>query len=211
VAPAGRTSCRSVVYIGDSTSAGEVSTNYIPNPKLRLQAQLADAGVGTTFPEISGARSIVETFQGEPNAAEVAQAHIAGGFHGCWIVAMGTNDMDNIRVGSTVGPSARIARMMSIIGQQPTLWIAAVTLLPPTGPYSEAAMEQWNQSLVAACRQYPNMRIFDWPAHAQQSWFIPDGIHYYSPGYVARAYFIAKALARAFPDGTGFSPSCVVQ
>jgi hypothetical protein len=30
------TSCRAVVYIGDSTSDGETSSDYIPDPKLRL-------------------------------------------------------------------------------------------------------------------------------------------------------------------------------
>src|SRR5581483_9495705 len=55
-----KSSCRSVVYIGDSTSSGEISTDYIPNPRQRIDAQLADVGVTQTIPEISAARSIVE-------------------------------------------------------------------------------------------------------------------------------------------------------
>ena len=94
-----KSSCRSVVYIGDSTSEGEISTDYIPNPRQRLQAQLADVGVTTVNPEISGARSIVETFEGLPNAATVALDHVQCGFHGCWILAMGTNDVDNVARG----------------------------------------------------------------------------------------------------------------
>jgi peptidoglycan/LPS O-acetylase OafA/YrhL len=203
-----RTSCRSVVYIGDSTSEGETSTDYIPNPRQRLPEQLADVGVKVTLPEISGARSIVETFEGYPNAATVAQDHISQGFRGCWILALGTNDVDNVHDGSTIGFSARIARMMSIIGHRPVLWVDAVTVLS-SGPYSEPAMQRWNAALLAACRTYPTMRVYDWAAHAKRAYFIPDGIHYYSPGYVARSHLIARGLASAFPRDGPPSASCV--
>jgi hypothetical protein len=43
------------------------------------------------------------------------------------------------------------------------------------------------------------MRIFDWTAHARRRWFIPDGIHYYTPGYIARTQLIARGFAAAFP------------
>ena len=83
-----KTSCRSVAYIGDSTSAGEISTDYIPNPRQRLPAQLARVGVKLSLPEISGGRSIVEIFDGLPNAATVARNLLAHGFRGCWILAL---------------------------------------------------------------------------------------------------------------------------
>ena len=204
-----RTSCRSVVYIGDSTSEGEVSTDYIPNPRRRLPAQLADVGVRTTLPEISGARSIVETFEGQPNAATVAQQHISEGFRGCWILALGTNDVDNVHTGSTIGLGTRIAHMMSVIGSQPVLWVDTITLLG-SGPYSEDNMQKWNAALLAACREHPTMRVFDWAVHAKRAWFIPDGIHYYSPGYVARTHLIARGLVRAFPANAPPGAGCVV-
>ncbi len=213
-APAGppptKSSCRSVVYIGDSTSEGEISTDYIPNPRLRLPAQMADVGVHTTYPEISGARSIVETFEGQPNAATVAHQHVSEGFRGCWILALGTNDVDNVHDGSPIGFSERIAQMMSIIGHHPVMWVDVVTLLRD-GPYREETMQRWNAALTAACRRYPNMRVFDWAAHARRPWFIPDGIHYYSPGYVARTHAIANGLVAAFPEGQPPSDSCVVR
>jgi peptidoglycan/LPS O-acetylase OafA/YrhL len=205
-----KSSCRSAVYIGDSTSEGEISTDYIPNPRQRLQAQLADVGVTTTYPEISGARSIVETYEGFPNAATVAQNHISAGFHGCWILAIGTNDVDNVHTGGeNFGYTDRINRMMSIIGHQPTMWVTAVTLLK-SGDYSEANMQVWNHALLAACKRYPNMRVFDWAHWAKPQWFIPDLIHYYSPGYVARAHRISQGLAHAFPKSEPPSASCVV-
>jgi hypothetical protein len=205
-----RTSCRSVVYIGDSTSEGSTSTDYIPNPAERLPAQLADFGVTTTIPEISNARSIYETFEGQPNAQTVAQDHISSGYNGCWIIAMGTNEVDDVNTGSTIGYADRIRRMMTTIGHQPTLWIDAITLLSD-GPYRESDMQKWNAALLASCQRFPNMRVFDWASHAQPRYFIPDGIHYYSPGYVARTHLIAQALATAFPDGAPPAPTCVVR
>jgi peptidoglycan/LPS O-acetylase OafA/YrhL len=205
-----RASCRSAVYIGDSTSEGSISTDYIPNPAQRLPAQLVEVGVTTTYLEISGARSIVEIFQGQPNAQQVAQQHIASGFHGCWILAMGTNDVDNLSTGSNVGLPERIDRMMSSVHGQAVMWINAVTLVR-SGPYAEDGMLRWNRALGAACQKYPNMRVFDWASWARPSYFIPDGIHYYTPGYIARTHLIARALAAAFPYGQSPSPSCVVR
>ena len=204
-----KTSCRSVVYIGDSTSEGEISTDYIPNPRQRLAAQLADVGVTHFVPQISGARSIVEIYEGRPDAASVARTEVADGFHGCWILALGTNEAADVAVGSNVGLDQRIARMMKIIGDQPVLWVDAVTLVQ-SGAYAESGMRQWNADLAASCSRYPNMRVFDWAHYAKARWFIPDGIHYYSPGYVARAHDISRGLAHAFPAGESPSGGCVV-
>jgi peptidoglycan/LPS O-acetylase OafA/YrhL len=206
-----RSFCRSVVYIGDSTSEGETSTDYIPNPALRLPSQLARVGVRTVYPDISGARSIVEVYKNFPNAAAVARAHVSAGYHGCWILALGTNDVADIHTGSNVGLTARIARMMRIIGRQPVLWVDVITLVRPGSPYAEDGMQLWNRDLVQACARYPNMRVFDWASYAKRKWFIPDGIHYYSPGYVARSHLISQGLAHAFPARGGPSPACVVQ
>jgi peptidoglycan/LPS O-acetylase OafA/YrhL len=196
-----RTACHSVVYIGDSTSEGEISPSYIPNAGQRLGSQLTQVGVHTVYPEISGARSIVETYKGYPNGATVAQSHIHQGYHGCWILALGTNDVADVNVGSNVGLVGRIERMMSIIGHQPVMWVEAVTLLASGSPYNEPGMQDWNRSLLAACSRYPSMRVFDWPAYARRKWFIPDGIHYYSAGYAARAHVISRGLAHGFPAG----------
>lgn len=204
-----KTSCRSVVYIGDSTSEGEISTDYIPNRRQRLAAQIGDVGVKQFVPQISGARSIVEIYEGHPDAASVARQEVADGFHGCWILALGTNEAADVAVGSNVGLDQRIARMMKIIGDQPVLWVDAVTLVQ-SGAYAESGMQQWNADLVADCPRYPNMRVFDWARYAKARWFIPDGIHYYSPGYVARAHDISRGLLHAFPAGEPPSASCVV-
>jgi lysophospholipase L1-like esterase len=208
-APHAQTGCRSVVYIGDSTSDGEVQPDYVPDASSRLPAQLARVGVQQTLPEVSGARSIVEIWHGIPNAATVAEQHVSAGFRGCWILALGTNDAADLEAGSNVGLPARIARMMAIIGDQPVMWVNVTTLVG-SGYYAKTAMQQWDEDLLAACRRYPLMRVYDWAAQAEPQWFIPDGIHYTTDGYVARTRLIAQALVKAFPDYGSPSPTCLV-
>ena len=72
-----RTSCHAVVHIGDSTSDGLVLPAYQPDPAPRIAAQYRRVGVTTFIPEVSGARSIVETWHGFPNGYTVAQQLIA--------------------------------------------------------------------------------------------------------------------------------------
>ena len=212
--PAG-TSCQAVVHIGDSTSDGLISPDYLPDPRQRIAAQYARVGVTTFIPEISGARSIVETYEGQPNAYTVAQQQVQQGYRGCWVLALGTNDAADVYVGSPVSLATRIKEMMSLIGHQPVMWVTVTSLLA-TGPYAESNMLAWDQALIQACASYPDMRVYDWAAAAKERWFISDGIHYTSAGYAARARLIAQALARAFPAHgggaqTGPQPSCLVR
>jgi peptidoglycan/LPS O-acetylase OafA/YrhL len=208
-APSYGTSCTSVVHIGDSTSEGLVSPDYLPKRSDRIESQYAHQGVRREHMEISGATSIVETLPGGTNAQDVAGSLIDNGYDGCWVLALGTNDAADVYVGSSIALSTRIDRMMSVVGDQPVMWVNVKSLVG-SGPYAEANMEQWNTALEDACAKYPNMRIFDWAGVVKDSWYIPDGIHYTSPGYRARAQLIAKALAKAFPADGSESPKCVV-
>jgi peptidoglycan/LPS O-acetylase OafA/YrhL len=193
-----RTSCRAVVHIGDSTSDGLISPDYLPDPADRITARYAAIGITQQHMEISGGRSIVETILDQPNAYQVASSLVDSGYHGCWVLALGTNDTADVYVGSPVGRIERIERMMSLIGNQPVLWINVRSLVP-SGPYSEQDMLLWNQALEQEAPHYPDMRIYDWAAVVQPSWYIPDGIHFTSYGYEQRSRLIADALARAFP------------
>ncbi len=204
-----RTSCRAVIHIGDSTSEGLTSHDYLPRARQRIDAQYARVGATTQHFEISGARSIVETYEGQPNAYDVAQGWKRNGYRGCWVLAMGTNDTADVYVGSSTGQLARIRRMMSAIGNQPVMWVNVKSLLQ-SGPYAEQNMRRWNDALLQACPDYPNMRVFAWASVVRDVWFIDDGIHFSSPGYAARSRLIAHALAHAFPAGGGTSPGCIV-
>ena len=203
-----RTSCAAVAHIGDSTSDGLVSPEYLPNPAKRIAAQYHDVGVGSVRWDISGARSVVEVLPGQVNGYDAAQAIYRGGFRGCWVIALGTNDTADVAVGSNVGLMTRIQRMMAAAHGEPVMWVNLRSLLAG-GPYSEANMVTWDNTLLKACARYPNMRVFNWAALAKTKWYISDGIHFTSAGYAARGRLIAQALARAFPK-TGRSSGCVV-
>jgi hypothetical protein len=195
-----RTTCKDVVHIGDSTSEGLVSADYLPDPKDRIAAQYARVGATTAHLEVSGARSIYERFEGQPNAEEVAQSWKDQGFDGCWVLALGTNEAANVAAGSTITYDERIDRMMNVAAGDPVLWVNVRTI-ESSGPYAEANMEAWDKALVKACSRYPNMRIYDWASDVKDPWFIDDGIHFTTPGYQARSRFIADALLEAFPEG----------
>jgi len=203
-----RTSCQAVAHIGDSTSEGMVSADYLPNPARRLPQQYEDVGAQTVRTDISGARSVVEVLPGQVNGYDAARAMVRAGFGGCWVIALGTNDTADVAAGSGVGLVTRIRRMMSVANGEPVMWVDVKSLLV-SGPYAEPNMAKWNATLRQACARYPNMRIFDWASVVRTRWFISDGIHYTSAGYAARSRMIARALAMAFPFG-GQSSGCVV-
>ncbi len=202
-------SCHAVVHIGDSTSESLVSANYLPNPALRLDARYARVGAIHQNLQISGARSIVETYEGQPNAYTVAQEIIASGYKGCWVIAMGVNDAADIAVGSRVSAPQRIERMMSVIGSQPVMWVAVKSLVA-SGPYAESNMQSWNAALLQSCASHPNMRVLNWAALAQPSYYIPDGIHYNSPGSAVLAAAFATGLVNAFPASGPAPTHCLV-
>ena len=135
---------------------------------------------------------------GHPERRDDGEPVIKSGYHGCWVIALGTNDTADVAVGSEVSRAARIKQMMAMIGSQPVMWVEVKSILS-SGPYAESNMELWNQALQQALPSYPNMRLYNWPAVVQRSWFINDGIHYTSDGYAHRGQDIAEALAEAFP------------
>ena len=186
-----RTSCTSVVHVGDSTSVSLIDAD--------LDAQYRRVGVTDPRLEISGGRSIVETLSGQTNAAEVAAGLKAAGYEGCWVLALGTTDTANVAVGGSVSRAERIDRMLAAIGDDPILWVNAKTL-EPEGAWSNEQMLLWNQALVDAAARYPNITIYDWAAVVQDAWFGEDRIHYTPTGSTERARLIADALLAAYPS-----------
>jgi hypothetical protein len=203
-----RTSCRAVAHIGDSTSDGLVSPEYLPKPGERIVARYEDVGVRSVVTDISGARSVVEVLPGQINGYDAARNIVRGGFRGCWVIALGTNDTADVAAGSNVGLAARIGRMMKAAHGEPVLWVNVKSLLS-SGPYAEVNMLSWDHALISACAKYPNMRVYNWAAEVRTKWYISDGIHFTSIGYKHRARMIADALARAFPQA-GQSSGCLV-
>jgi hypothetical protein len=203
-----RTSCQTVAHIGDSTSVDLLSPVSVPNPAQRLGAQYRDVGVRHLHIDASGGRSVVEEMPGQVNGYKVASSYWAHGYRGCWVFALGTNDVADVQAGSAIGLTARIDQMMSAAHGEPVLWVNTRTELA-AGPWADAGEQAWDAALAQALKTYPNLRIFNWSAVAQPSWFLGDGIHYNTTGCAFRAHDIPAALARAFP-AAGHSASRIV-
>ena len=205
-----KTSCTDVVHVGDSTSIGLMSRDYLPNPSDRIDAQYKKFGVSNAVTDILGARSIVERWNNQPNAEEAVKSRIAAGYQGCWVFAMGTNEAANQVVGGTVPFDKRIDLLMQHVGNAPVLFLTVKTLLTK-GPYAQFGMQEWDDELVQACQKYPNLRVYDWAAEVQDSWYTTDKIHFTTPGYQQRAHRTAEALAIAFPQGGTPPAGCLIR
>jgi peptidoglycan/LPS O-acetylase OafA/YrhL/lysophospholipase L1-like esterase len=203
------TSCREVLHVGDSTSLGLVSSFVLPNVDDQIGARYRAVGVEHFLPEISGARSMVETYKDQPNATQVVRRQRASGYAGCVVLALGTNDSANTG-GDVEKLGARIDAMMALLGaDQPALWTTTRTLRD-RGPYQNANTKSWTQALTQACVRHPNMRVYDWASEVQDEWFSKDGIHPSGAGYRERAARIARALAHAFPKDGPSPAGCMV-
>lgn len=194
-----KTSCTRVAYIGDSVSLGMTSPETLPSAAARLDAQLAAIGVVDLRAEISGGRSIVETLPGQENAHDVAARLRADGFSGCWVIAIGTNDAANIAAGGQRQETERIASMMSVLGNDPVLWIDAATVTD-TGFWAATNMQSWDAGLVAMAAGYRNVRVVPWSTFVRPEWYVTDGIHLNAAGAAARVQYIAYVIAGSFPS-----------
>ncbi len=198
--PLPQTSCTSVVHIGDSLSVGLDSAGYVGSADARVSVRYAAIGVRTLRLESSGGRSVIERLEGQEDGEVVAKRIRKSGFHGCWVIALGTNDAANVHHGSQYGYSERIDRMMAVIGDDPVLWVDTKTTRR-TGDYGAAEMRMFNQALAKAHARYPGLKVYAWSDAALDTWFQRDGIHYSQGGAAYRAALIPAALAEAFPAG----------
>jgi hypothetical protein len=205
-----QTSCRSVVHVGDSTSLGLTDPRYLPRHADRIPAQYRDVGVRHVATDILGARSIVERYKGQPNADDATRSRMRRGYRGCWVFALGTNEVANQYVGGVVPLDQRIDRLMDDINGLPALWLTVKSRLS-SGPWGDDQMKLWNAALRRACARYPNLRVYDWRSQVHDDWYIPDGIHYTSTGYQQRARRTARALAIAFPAHRRPANGCFVR
>ncbi len=193
------TSCEQVVHIGDSTSVALFDPKGVGGDELTADQRYRAVGVATVYPDNDGARAIIEHVNGAPSALDVAQGVRDNGYHGCWVMMIGTNDAANIAAGSVISAEERVRRVMDVIGSDPVLWVNAVTQRTEDA-YRNASMLAWNDELDRLAVDYPNMRVFDWYDVVQPQWFRNDGIHYTVEGSAQRAALTAQSLVDNFPD-----------
>lgn len=199
--PNGKTRCTAVAQVGDSTSVAINDPNYLPNPADRADAAYSSVGVGKTIVDATVSRTIVETVNGNPNAATGVDQLIAQGFKGCWVIAMGVNDAGRVGTGAQVGAAERVERILGKLKGQDVLWPTIATTLGDGHDYGNQHMQAFNAAVAAARSRHPNLRVFDWATKAERSAFQPDGIHYTSQGAALRNKLFAQALVEAFPAG----------
>ncbi|MCK0437882.1 SGNH/GDSL hydrolase family protein [Gordonia alkaliphila] len=198
-----RTSCRQVIHIGDSTSVGIDDPAKFPDAADRLSAQYERVGAARTVLNATGGRSIVERVNGEPNALDAVTTERTRNPQGCWVIAMGVNDAANVGVGSTVSADERIDAIMAAVDGQSVLWPTVATRNPSVRGYDAANMDRFNAALARAATRHRNLRVYDFAADAQPSWFTDDGIHFNQSGTTQRNRLFATALATAFPAAAG--------
>ena len=132
------------------------------------------------------------------NAIEVAEDIRAAGFHGCWVLMIGTNDAANVAAGANVGLDARIESMLAIIGADPVLWVNTASVSTIQW-YGDDSMEAFNAALADAASRHVNLWVLDWAAVVQPEWYGPDGIHHDPTGRAWRTALTVQELASAFP------------
>jgi hypothetical protein len=207
-----RTRCTSVILVGDSTSEGLYGADSSLAPEENLRGQLQGVGVRSFTAAISGARSIIESYEGQPSGEDVVKKYVHAGYRGCWIIALGNVDAATVAkyAPDTASIPDRIDTIIKTIpADAPVMWMTTRTIRND-GDFRESVYPPWNQGLVRACGRYPNMRVFDWASAYKTAWIGPDGIHATTAGYRHKATLMAHAMAISFP-ATGESPdNCLV-
>lgn len=202
---AGKTRCTTVIHVGDSTSIGMFDDAYLSDPQRNAQVTYKSVGAHDVVADVTGARSTVESLEGDPSIRDSVQRLLDQGYgaDACWIIGAGVNDAANRAVGGSGEEDWRVDQIMELLGDAPVLWPTAATNLN-SGSYDNANMAPFNKALLAARDRYPNLVVYDWASDVRPEWFLPgDDVHYQTEGNEKRAEYFAKALTLAFPtDGS---------
>ncbi|PZO98059.1 MAG: acyltransferase [Corynebacterium urealyticum] len=204
-AQAGKTRCTTVIHVGDSTSIGMFDDGYLSDPQRNAQVTYKNVGAHEVVADVTGARSTVESLEGDPSIRDSVQRLLDQGYgeDACWIIGAGVNDAANRAVGGSGEEDWRVDQIMELLGDAPVLWPTAATNRD-SGAYDNANMAPFNEALLAARDRYPNLVVYDWASDVHQEWFLPgDDVHYQTEGNEKRAEYFSKALTLAFPaDGS---------
>ncbi|WP_296133002.1 acyltransferase family protein [Corynebacterium sp. YSMAA1_1_D6] len=204
-AQASKTRCTTVIHVGDSTSIGMFDDGYLSDPQRNAQVTYKNVGAHEVVADVTGARSTVESLEGDPSIRDSVQRLLDQGYgeDACWIIGAGVNDAANRAVGGSGEEDWRVDQIMELLGDAPVLWPTAATNRD-SGAYDNANMAPFNEALLAARDRYPNLVVYDWASDVHQEWFLPgDDVHYQTEGNEKRAEYFSKALTLAFPaDGS---------
>lgn len=204
--------CSTVIHIGDSTSIALNSPDYLPDPADRVGAQYKRVGAKDVYLDIKGARAVIERYKDDPNATEVVTNMESHHYKdACWVMAIGTNDAANVTAGNQTSAEDRIRTIMDIVkDEKHVLWPTVKTVNAAQSAYANSGMQHYDEALRKMCREYPNLRLYDWAGEVQDDWFIDDGIHPNTVGAKEKGRRFADALTQAFPKGKKPASQCTV-
>ena len=194
------TSCTDVAHISDSTGVYLWEAQYVDGAANTMGERYRSVGVERWIDDSSGGRAVRErTADWQTTALEAADAIRRGGFRGCWVVMIGTNDAANIAAGAGLSAEERILRLLYVFGDEPVLWVDAATARTSTA-YRNDSMRAWNDTLYRIAAERPNVEVLRWSERVRPEWFIDDGIHMSTEGRIWRAAMTSAALAEFFPS-----------
>nr|WP_183372896.1 GDSL-type esterase/lipase family protein [Gordonia humi] len=201
----GRTSCGSVVQIGDSTSVTADSASALGGADNTATAQYGRVGAPRVTVDALSGRAIV----GGPgtDAEQAVTQRLGAAGDACWVIAMGVNDAGAVADGDSVNADARIDRIMRQLNGRRVLWPTIATSNPDNAAFGQTSTTAFNDALRRATTRYPNLAVYDWAAAARPEMFAGDGVHYTAAGYAERNRRFADALALAYPTGSGTTPA----
>ena len=148
--------------MGDSTSIGMFDDAYLSDPQRNAQVTYKSVGAHDVVADVTGARSTVESLEGDPSIRDSVQRLLDQGYgaDACWIIGAGVNDAANRAVGGSGEEDWRVDQIMELLGDAPVLWPTAATNLN-SGSYDNANMAPFNKALLAARDRYPNLIVYD--------------------------------------------------
>ena len=189
----GKTKCDVVVHLGDGSSVGADNGARLAKSEDRLSAQYKRGGADTVILDVDDGATL-NTIAASAKAEKAKRT----GKDACFVVAAGTDD-------AQAGEDAvakRIDAVMKSVNGSPVLWpTVAVSDKSTAAGYSEKDMWTFNDALNEAARKYSNLRVYDFAADVDDSWFAADGVNFNEKGMTERNKRLADALAGAYPAG----------
>lgn len=117
----GKTRCTTVIHVGDSTSIGMFDDDYLSDPQRNAQVTYKNVGAHEVVADVTGARSTVESLEGDPSIRDSVQRLLNQGYgeDACWIIGAGVNDGANRAVGGSGEEDWRVDQIMELLGDAP--------------------------------------------------------------------------------------------
>ncbi len=182
--------CTRVWIVGDSLTLGSAT---------KLRSELTAIGVTNV---VDGAISRRISASAPPLLSGVITARTIRATRGeadCWVVALGTNDL-NTGVTTPTRADAAITEMMAEIPVPARVWWVNIDYHAVEGSTVDypAATRTFNNALAKRDASDARFELIDWYglAEAHPQWFV-DAVHVNSAGHSARASLILDSLRRS--------------